>query len=69
MVHSLTSKALQLILDEVEKYRVMKEEIRHRKRRAIGSLISEEAKSELIRLGRAQARTCFIKKLAVSECS
>jgi len=47
----------------------MKEEIRHRKRRAIGSLISEEAKSELIRLGHAQARTCFIKKLAVSECS
>jgi hypothetical protein len=72
-VHSHISKALEdcaisddeykLILDEVDKYRAMKEEIR--KKMAAGSpVLDEETKNELIKRGREQARASFIKKLA-----
>jgi hypothetical protein len=72
-VHSHISKALEdctisddeykLILDEVDKYRAMKEEIR--KKTAAGSpVLDEETKNELIKRGREQARASFIKKLA-----
>jgi hypothetical protein len=73
-VHSHISKALEdcsisddkykLILDEVEKYRAMKE-IRQ-KTSASSSVIDEQTKNELIKRGRDQARASFIKKLAVS---
>ena len=69
-VHSHISKALEeykLILDEVEKYRTMKEELRRKHAPAAGSMIDEETKNELIRRGREQARVSFIKKLATSE--
>jgi hypothetical protein len=72
-VHSHISKALEdctisddeykLILDEVDKYRAMKEEIR-KKMAAGSSVIDEETKNRLIKLGREQARESFIKKLA-----
>jgi hypothetical protein len=72
-VHSHISKALEdcaisddeykLILDEVDKYRAMKEEIR-KKMAAGSSVIDEETKNELIKRGREQARASFIKKLA-----
>jgi len=70
-VHSHISKALEdclvsddeykLILDEVEKYRTTKEELRHKHAHAAGSVIDEETRSELIRLGRNQAHASFIK--------
>jgi len=77
-VHSHISKALQdcevsddeykLILDEVEKYRTMKEQLLHKHApAAAGSIMDEEIKNELIKLGREQARASFIKKLATSE--
>ena len=76
-VHSHISKALEdcavsdneykLILDEVEKYRTMKEELRRKHAPAAGSMIDEETKNELIRRGREQARASFLKKLAISE--
>jgi hypothetical protein len=72
-VHSHISKALEdcaisndeykLILDEVDKYRAMKEEIR-KKMTAGSSVIDEETKNELIKRGREQARASFIRKLA-----
>jgi len=74
-VHSHISKALEdcqvsdeeykLILNEVEKYRVMKEEIRCRKQQAVG--FNEETKNALIQRGRDEARASFIKKLAISD--
>ena len=72
-VHSHISKALEdckisddeykLVLDEVEKYRAMKEELRTRaSKHPAGSLIDEKTKNELIKRGRDQARASFIKK-------
>jgi hypothetical protein len=72
-VHSHISKALEdceisddeykLILEEVDKYRAMKEDIR--KKMAAGSpVLDEETKNELLKRGREQARASFIKKLA-----
>ena len=74
-VHNHISKALEdcrvsddeykLILEEVEKYRVMKEELRRKHAPAAGSsVIDEETKNELIKRGRDQARASFLKKLA-----
>jgi len=78
-VHSHISKALEdcnisddeykLVLDEVAKYRAMKDEIR-RKQGPSGvpsGVIDPATKNELIRLGREQARASFVKKLAASE--
>jgi len=65
-------KNIKLILDEVEKYRTMKEEIRHKHTLTAGGMIDEETKNWLIRRGREQASACFaetIKKLASSESS
>jgi len=45
----------------------MKEELRHKHGPATSSIIEEETKNELIKLGRQQARASFIKKLATSE--
>ena len=76
-VHSHISKALEdcsisdneykLILEESEKYRCIKEDIRRKRAPATSSLIDEGTKNELIRRGREQARVSFIKKLATSE--
>ena len=76
-LNSVQSKALEdcnisdeeykLVLDEVEKYRVMKEELRRKRAAAVGSVIDEATKNELIRRGREQACTSFIKKLTASE--
>lgn len=76
-VHSHISKALEdcsisddeykLVLDEVEKYRMMKDELRRKHAPAAGSVIDEETKNALIKRGRDQARASFIKKLAVSD--
>ena len=70
-VHSHISKALEdciisddafkLVLEEVEKYRTMKEDLRRKHTPAGGSLIDEETKNELIKRGRDQARASFIK--------
>lgn len=75
-VHSHISKALEdsvisddeykLILDEVEKYRIMKEELRH-KHAPAGGVIDEKTKNELIERGRKEAHASFIKKLGESE--
>jgi len=63
-VHSHISKAVEdcnisddeykLVLDEVEKYRATKEELR--REHTAGSLIDEKTKNELIKLGRNQAQ-------------
>ena len=76
-VHSHISKALEdcsisddeykLVLGEVEKYRTMKDELRRKHAPAAGGLIDEDAKNALIQRGRDEARTSFIKKLAISE--
>ena len=73
-VHSHISKALEdcsisndeyrLILEEVEKYCKMKEQLRRKRAPAAGSVIDEERKNELIKRGREQARASFIKRLA-----
>ena len=65
-VHGHISKAVEdchvsdeeckLILDEVEEYRTMKEEIRHKHTLTAGGMIDEETKNGLIRRGRDQAR-------------
>ena len=75
-IHSHVLKALEdnlisedeykLILEEVEKYRVMKDEIRSKSVGSEGS-ISEGLKKELINKGREKARADFIKQLAASE--
>jgi len=74
-VHSHISKAVEdcnisddeykLVLDEVEKYRAMKEGIR--RKHTASSLIDEQTKNELIKLGCEQARASFIKK-ASTKC-
>lgn len=75
-VHSHISKALEdcsisddeykLILDEVEKYRAMKDEIRRKS--PIGSaVVDEETKNELIKRGRELERALTIKKLTTSD--
>jgi hypothetical protein len=80
-VHSHISKALEdcsisdeeykLILEEVEKYRAMKDEIRRdflaSAEGTTASVIDEETKNELIKRGRDQARASFIKKLAAAS--
>jgi len=76
-VHSHISKALEdckisgdeykLILDEIEKYRAMKEELRRQHAPAASSVTDEETKNALIQRGRDEVRASFIKKLAVSE--
>ena len=53
----------KLILDEVEKYRTMKEELRHKHAPVAGSIMDEETKNELIKRGREQARASIIKNL------
>ena len=75
-IHSHVLKALEdniisddeykLILEEIEKYRVMKDEIRSKSVGSEGS-ISEGLKKELINKGREKARADFIKQLAASE--
>ena len=78
-VHSHISNALEdciisddehkLVLEEIEKYRAMKEELR-RKHAPTGSVVDEETKNSLIQRGRDEARACFaetIKKLSASR--
>jgi len=81
-VHSHISKALEdcnisddeykLVLEEIEKYRTVKEEIRRKHLSAASSMIDDETKNALIQKGIDEARACFaetIKKLASSESS
>jgi len=68
----VSDKQYKLILDEVEKYHTMKEEIQHKHTLTAGGMIDEKTKNGLIRRGREQARARFaetIKKLASSESS
>src|SRR5688572_3489712 len=76
-IHSHVLKALEdniisddeykLILEEIEKYRVMKDEIRSKSVGMAEGSISEGLKKELINKGREKARADFIKQLAASE--
>jgi len=76
-VHSHIPKALgdcqisddeyKLILDEVEKYRSLKENLRRKHAPTAGRMVDEKTKNELIKRGREQACASFIKKLATSE--
>ena len=76
-VHSHISKALEdcnisddkykLVLEEIEKYRTMKEAIRRKHLSAAGNMIDEETKNALIQRRRDEARATFTKKLAVSD--
>src|SRR5688572_652748 len=76
-IHSHVLKALEdnlisddeykLILEEIEKYRVMKDEIRSTSVGMVEGSISEGLKKELINKGREKARADFIKQLAASE--
>jgi len=50
------------VLEDVENYRVMKEELRCK--HAPSSVIDETTKNALIKRGRDQARASFFKKLA-----
>jgi len=73
-IHSHVLKALEddlvseeeykLILEEIEKYRVMKDEIRNK---SVGTDVNEDLKKELIQKGREKARAEFLKQLAASE--
>ena len=70
-VHSHISKALEdcniyddeykLVLEEIEKYCTMKEEIRRKHLSAAGSMIDDETKNALIQRGRDEAQATFIK--------
>ena len=76
-IHSHVLKAMEdnlisedrykLILEEIEKYRVMKDEIRSKSVRMVEGSVSEDLKKELINQGREKARAEFIKQLAASE--
>ena len=55
------------MLEEIEKYRKMKEEIRRKHLSAAGSMIDEETKNALIQRRRDESRATFIKKRAVSD--
>ena len=76
-VHSYISKAVEdcnicddeykLVLDEVEKYRAMKEELR--RKHTASSVIDQATKNDLIKLGHEQAHKSFIKKLTQSADS
>jgi len=72
-VHSHISKALEdcnisddkynFVIEEIEKYRTVKEEIRRKHLSAAGrpSMIDEETNNALIQRGRDEARATFIK--------
>jgi len=64
---NISDDEYKLVLDEVEKYRAMKEGIR--RKHTASSLIDEQTKNELIKLGCEQACASFIKKLAQSADS
>src|ERR1043165_74725 len=76
-IHSHVLKAMEdnlisedrykLILEEIEKYRVMKDEMRSKSVRMVEGSVSEDLKKELIKEGREQARAEFIKQLTASE--
>jgi len=58
----------KLLLEEIEKYHTMKEELRRIHAPAV-SVIDEETKDEWIKRGRDQIRASFMKKLASSDSS
>ena len=64
---NITDDEYKLVVEEVEKYRAMKEDFR--RKHTAGSVIDQATKNELIKLGREQARTSFIKQLAQSAAS
>jgi len=63
----ISEEEYKLILEEIEKYRVMKDEIRSKSVRMVEGSVSEDLKKELIKEGREKARAEFIKQLAASE--
>ena len=61
----VSDEEFRLIIDEVQKYRQMKAEIRSGSQKAHAAVtLDEEAKNALIQQGRDEARASFIKKLA-----
>ena len=64
---NISDDEYKLVLEEIEKYRTMKEAIRREHLSAAGSMIDEETKNALIQRRRDEARATFIKKLAVSD--
>jgi len=62
----VSDEEYKLILDEVEKYRTMKKEIRHKHTLTAGGMIDEETKNGLIRRGREQTRACFAETIKSS---
>src|ERR1043165_765656 len=63
----ISEEEYKLILEEIEKYRVMKDEIRSKSVRMVEGSVSEDLKKELINQVREKARAEFIKQLAASE--
>ena len=63
----ISEEEYKLILEEIEKYRAMKDEIRSKSVRMVEGSVSEDLKKELIKEGREKARAEFIKQLAASE--
>jgi hypothetical protein len=62
----ISEEEFRLILDEVSKYQKMKDEIRNKAQNAHAAVvIDEDTKNSLIQRGRDEARSSFIKKLAV----
>ena len=56
----------QLILKEVEHYRVMKEEIRTKSKKTTDA-ISTEQREEILKQGRQEGQQAFLKKIAASS--
>jgi len=57
---NISDDEYKLVLEEIEKYRAMKEAIRRKHLSAAGSMIDEETKNALIQR-RNEARATFIK--------
>ena len=55
--NKVTDEEIQLILDELEKYKVMKEEVRSKTKKKVAT----ETKESLIERGRQEARESFRK--------
>ena len=58
---SIDDREFKLILDEIAKYRTMKDEIRHKYTKS--DEIDEQAKKELIEQGRSEALVSLMEKL------
>ena len=59
--NNLTDEEFRLILEELEKFKVMKEEVRTKKRTKTKKKIATKKKETLIERGRQEARESFLK--------